>query len=119
MEAYQRHRMSVPFPNREVFRAVLPKIMVDRKLRDLYYRQVITPTMALAEEHFRSRIDRGELRRIDVPLTVRAVAATVFGLLMLQMLGDGQTEARWEEPPGVLTTMILRGPKEEERDARG
>ena len=45
--------------------------------------------------------------------------AQVFGLLMLQILGDEQTGARWEELPGVLATMISDGPKEEERDARG
>lgn len=51
----------------------------------------------------------GQLRDIDVPLTVRAIAGTLFGLLTLQLLGDEVIATRWEELPEVLTSLLFDG----------
>jgi AcrR family transcriptional regulator len=107
--AYSRQRMSLLWPNAEVFRAVLPEMLVNSELRDLYYQQVLAPTIAVGEQFFHTQSKQGEVRKIDMPLTVRAIASTFLGLLMLQLLGDQEIALRWEELPEVLTTLIFDG----------
>ena len=106
---YVRQRMSLLWPNAEVFRVVLPEMLVNSELRDLYYQQVLAPTIAVGEQFFRAQSQQGEVRKIDMPLTVRAIASTFLGLLILQLLGDQEIAQRWEELPEVLTTLILDG----------
>ncbi len=106
---YVRQRMSLLWPNAEVFRAVLPEMLVNSELRDLYYQQVLAPTLAVGEHFYRAQSQQGEARKIDIPLTVRAIASTFLGLLMLQLLGDQEIAQRWEELPEVLTTLIFDG----------
>lgn len=107
--AYLRQRMSLLWPNAEVFRAVLPEILVNKELRDLYYRQVILPTFEVAERYFSMQSQEGQLRQIDIPLTARAMAGTLLGLLTIQLLGDETIATRWEELPEVLTTLFFEG----------
>jgi AcrR family transcriptional regulator len=107
--AYLRQRMSLLWPNAEVFRAVLPEMLVNSELRDLYYQQVLAPTLAVGEQFFQAQSEQGEVRKIDMSLTVRAIASTFLGLLMLQLLGDQEIAQRWEELPEVLTTLIFDG----------
>ncbi|GHO71599.1 hypothetical protein KSC_104910 [Ktedonobacter sp. SOSP1-52] len=109
--AYVRQRMSLLWPNAEVFRAVLPEMLVNSELRELYYQHVLAPTIAVGERflHAQSQQEQGEVRPLDMPLTVRAIASTFLGLLMLQLLGDQEIAQRWEELPEVLTTLILDG----------
>src|SRR6266487_6721487 len=104
--AYLRQRMSLLWPNAEVFRAVLPEILVNAELRELYYQQVIAPTFKIGEHYFMVQSKEGQLRLIDVPLTVRAIAGMILGLLMTQLLGDEVIAARWEALPEVLTTLL-------------
>ncbi len=110
-KAYVRQRISLIWPNAEVFRAVLPEMLVNAELRDLYYRQVLVPTFRVAEHYFLAQMEEGQLRNVDVPLAVRAIAGTVLGLLMTQLLGDELIAARWEELPEVLTTLMFDGLK--------
>ena len=62
LEEYLRRRMSLIWENREVFRVVLSEMLVNAELRELYLRRVVEPTMRIAEENFRSRMEQGELR---------------------------------------------------------
>jgi AcrR family transcriptional regulator len=109
--AYLRQRMSLLWPNLEVFQAVLPEMLVNAELRELYYQQVLAPTFKIAENYFHMQSEQGQLHKIDVPLTVRAIAGMLFGLLMIQMLGDEVIATRWEELPEVLTTLLFDGLK--------
>ncbi len=106
---YLRQRMALLWPNAEVFRAVLPEMLVNSELRDLYYQQVLVPTFAIGEQFFQSLIESGEFRKIDISLTIRTIASTTLGLLVLQLLGDQEVAQRWEELPEVLTTLIFDG----------
>ncbi|HYU76055.1 MAG TPA: helix-turn-helix domain-containing protein [Ktedonobacteraceae bacterium] len=107
--AYLRQRIRVLWPNAQVFQAILPEMLVNPELRDLYYRQLILPTMEIAERYFQAQIEQGRLRQMDVPLTTRAIAGNVLGLLLLQLLGDQEISKRWEDLPEVLTTLLLDG----------
>src|SRR2546429_6313907 len=107
--SYVRQRMSLLWPNAEVFQAVLPEMLVNAELRELYYEQVLAPTFKIAENYFLAQSKQGQLRKIDVPLTVRAIAGMLFGLLTIQLLGDEVIAARWEELPEVLTSLLFDG----------
>lgn len=107
--SYLRQRMALFWPNAEVFQAVLPEMLVNAELRELYYQQVIAPTIAVAEHSFQAQSAAGQVRTIDIPLTVRSIAGVILGLLTLQLLGDEVIARRWEELPEVLTTLLFDG----------
>ena len=107
--AYLRRRMALLWPNAEVFQAVLPEMLANAELRELYYEQVLAPTFKIAEQYFEVQSQRGQIRKIDISLTVRAIAGMLFGLLTTQLLGDEVIAERWEELPEVLTTLLFDG----------
>jgi AcrR family transcriptional regulator len=107
--AYLRQRMSLFWPNAEVFQAILPEMLANAELRDLYYQQVIAPTLTIAERYMQPLREGGYIKNVDVPLTVRSLAGMIFGLLTMQLLGDEVIQERWEELPELLSTVLLDG----------
>jgi len=112
--AYLRQRLSLLWPNAQVFQAVLPELLTNGELRQQYYEQVLVPTFKLGEHYFQIQSEEGHLRQIDPPLAARAIAGTLLGLLVLQLLGDQEIATRWQELPEVLTTLLFDGLKPEE-----
>jgi len=108
-KSYLRQRMALLWPNAEVFQAVLPEMLVNAELRELYYEQVLEPTFKIAEHYFLAQSQQGQIRKIDIPLTVRAIAGMLLGLLTTQLLGDEVIATRWEELPDVLTSLLFDG----------
>ena len=106
---YLRQRMALFWPNAEVFQAVLPEMLANAELRELYYQQVIAPTLVVAEHYFQAQSATGQIRTMDIPLTVRSIAGVIFGLLMLQLLGDEVIAERWQELPEMLTSLLFDG----------
>jgi AcrR family transcriptional regulator len=64
---YLRQRMSLVWPNAEVFQAVLPEMLVNEELRALYYQQVLVPTFTVAERSFQAQRGAGQGQSFDVP----------------------------------------------------
>ncbi len=108
-EGYLRHRMAVIWENRETFRVAMSEMLVNAGLRERYMREVVEPTMRMGEENFRSRVEQGHVRATDVPLAMRAVAGSVMGLLVLDLLGDEEVGSRWDEASGVLSGLLVHG----------
>jgi TetR/AcrR family fatty acid metabolism transcriptional regulator len=108
-EGYLRRRMSLIWENREVFRVVLSEVLVNADLRERYLRQVVNPTMRIAEQDLRSRMGRGEVRETDAPLAARFLAGAVLGVLVLGLLGDEEIGSRHEEIPDVLAGLLADG----------
>lgn len=106
---YLRRRVSSIWEDREVFRVALSEMLVNAELRELYLRRVVEPTMRIAEEDFRSRMEQGEVRQTDAPLAVRAVAGAVLGVLVLGLLGDEEVGSRSDEVPHVLSRLLVDG----------
>jgi AcrR family transcriptional regulator len=109
VEEYLRRRMTLIWQNREIFRVVLSEMLVNAELRERYLRQVVEPTMKIGVENFQSRIEQGVARATDAPLTMRAVAGSVLGLLVLGLLGDEEVGEHWDEASGVLAGLIIHG----------
>ena len=119
LEQYLRRRMSLIWENREAFRVVLSEILVNAELRERYLQHVVDPTMSIAEENFRSRMEQGEVRETDAPLAVRSVAGAVLGVLVLGLLGDEEINSRSDEVPDVLAGLLIHGLGAGEGDRRG
>ena len=119
LEQYLRRRMSLIWENREVFRAVLSEMLVNAELRERYLQHVVDPTMKIAEENFRVRMEQGEARETDAPLAMRSVAGAVLGVLVMGLLGDEEIYSRWEEVPDVLARLLIHGLGAGEGDRRG
>ena len=108
-EEYLRRRMTLIWENREVLRVLLSEMLVNAGLRDRYLRETVEPTMRIAEDNFRSRIQQGEVRETDAPLAMRSIAGSIFGVLLLGLLGDEEINSRWDEVPEVLTRLLVHG----------
>ncbi len=109
IRAYLRERIEVLRSNADLFRAVLPELLANPELRKRYYDEVIAPTMALGEGVFGSLITSGIIRDLDPPLSIRIVAGSVLGVLVLQLLGDETLAARWPELADELADLLLPG----------
>ena len=73
-------------------------------MREQYYEQVLTPTIAVGEQFFQGQ---SEQLQLNIPLTVRAIAGTLLGLLLLQLLGDQEIAQQWEALPDVLAALFF------------
>jgi AcrR family transcriptional regulator len=116
---YLRRRMFLIWENREVFRVVLSEILVNAELRKRYLQHVVDPTMRIAEENFRLRMEHGEVRYMDAPLAMRSVAGAVLGVLVLGLLGDEEIGSRSDEVPDVLAGLLIHGLGAGEEDRCG
>ncbi len=108
LAAYLAHRLDVVWPNAPLFRAVLPELLVNETLRSRYREQVLAPTLALGEAFLAGQIAGGQIRSVDPALAVRAIAGSVFGLLLLQLLGDELLPARQGELAPALADLFWR-----------
>jgi TetR/AcrR family transcriptional regulator, fatty acid metabolism regulator protein len=109
VRAYLRQRVEALWANAELFRAVLPELLANPDLRRRYYDELIAPTMTLSEAVFGALSASGMARDVDVPLSMRIMAGSVLGLLVLQFLGDETLAARWRELPDALAGLLLPG----------
>lgn len=107
--AYLHHRLDVMLPNTQVFKALLPEILVNDRLRQIYTDTMIVPTMSLVEEQFAALMAAGVIRPLDPALTVRTLAGAVFGLLMLHLLGDPLIFEKRDELPEHLAAVLFDG----------
>lgn len=107
--AYARERVEALWSNADLFRAVLPELLANPELRARYYDEVIAPTMALGEAAFEGLAASGMMRDLNLPLSMRVVAGSVLGLMVLQLLGDETLATRWRDIPDTLADLLLPG----------
>jgi AcrR family transcriptional regulator len=93
----------------EILRAVLPEVIVNPELGQRFYRQYVLRIATMLERYLEAQIERGRVRPVDVPLTVRAVQGMIVGLLFLRILGDEPLLSRWDELPDVVATLLYDG----------
>lgn len=101
--------MGLKKDNFALFRIVVSEMMVNEELRTLYYKQILEPTLLLAEGYFQEQAAKQGRSLKDAKLTIRAISSMVLGLMMEYVMGDSTLEAQWEEFPDFLTDLILNG----------
>lgn len=106
--------MSLKKDNFALFRIVISEMMVNEELRTLYYKQILEPTLTLAEPFFQEQAAKQGLNPANARLTIRAISGMVMGLTLEYILGDATLTAQWEELPDFLTDLILHGLQDDE-----
>jgi hypothetical protein len=90
-----------------MLRAVLSEILVDQEFAARYNEQLLVPGIVVLEPHLQERIDRGQIRPVNVPRLVRFISAVQLGLLGLFLIGDPLLLAEWEEGELVESVVSL------------
>lgn len=116
MRTYFRQRLTVHLHSLEVFQVVLSEILVNKDLREQYYRQIVEPTFMLAEKYHQAWIDLQRIRPTDVRLTMRAISSMFLGLLILRIMGDEPLQTQWDDLPDLLTDLLLHGLSQTKRE---
>lgn len=106
---YLRHRLDVVFDNADIFRAILPELLVNTELREMYFNNVIAPTLEMGEALFAERMSAGQMREVNPALVTRTLAGTVFGLLNLYLLGAEEIASQRDELAEVIAAMLWDG----------
>jgi len=104
-----RHRMIRIARQQELFQAVLPEVLVEPELRETFYQQYVLRIAGMLEQYVQARVEAGDMRPVNVPLTVRALQSMFVGLLVLRLFGDEQVLEWWDDLPDVLATLIFDG----------
>jgi hypothetical protein len=63
----------------------------------------------MVEKQLQLRVQLGQIRPIDVPMTARFVAALWNGLFLMRVLGDPITQTRWDELSEVIAAITFDG----------
>ncbi|MCA9837505.1 MAG: TetR/AcrR family transcriptional regulator [Trueperaceae bacterium] len=104
-QAQMKHRFSVMMANKRILQAVLPEVLSNAELRDLYFTKVILPTMTQGENAFSKVL---ATNKVSAMALVRAMAASLFGLVVLTLLGDKQSEESADEMIAFLAKSFAR-----------
>ncbi|MDX1990859.1 MAG: hypothetical protein SF029_00620 [bacterium] len=92
-----------------LFRIIVSEMMVNEELRNLYYQQVLEPTLMMAEAFFQEQAAKLGMGEIEARLTVRAISSMMMGLMLEHIMGDSTLIDHWEAVPDVLTNLLLNG----------
>jgi hypothetical protein len=93
---------------RQLFTAVFPEVLADAELREAQLAQA-TPAFEAAAAELARRMGTGELLERDPAVTARVAAATIIGLLVLDVMGDPVVCARWDDLAAFLTGLWFDG----------
>ena len=115
VRAYVRKRFTDLEPHLDVLRPILSELLVDADLRERYLRATVEPTLELAERYFARKIEAGEIAAVDPGLLARAMAAQVFGLAVLRLLGDARLDAEWDAVGELVADLLVAGLEAERR----
>lgn len=106
--AFLRRHQEQYLPNMEMFKAILPEVLVNPELRALYYQQNVVPTQQMFEAQLETRMERGELRQVDGPMVARILMQLLLGGMLMQLLGNKPPEAG-DNGMDKLADLLLNG----------
>lgn len=101
--------MALKEENFALFRIIVSEIMVNDELREMYQKQILEPTLAVAETYFVQQAAKWGMDPDDMVLMVRAISGLIQGLIVQHIVGDSVLVANWDRLPDVLTQLILNG----------
>lgn len=108
LDAYLHRRFADLREWRQLFTAVFPEVLADAELREAQMAQA-APAFEAASRELARRMEAGELPPRDPAVTARVAAATVIGLLVLDVMGDPVVRARWDDLPAFLAGLWFDG----------
>jgi AcrR family transcriptional regulator len=105
--------------NFALFRVVVSEMMVNPELRALYFERILAPALAGGEAMLSAWAARAAVRPVDVGLAVRAVSGVILGLIIENIMGDADLQARWDALPDFLADLFMNGLSKTENTSTG
>lgn len=105
--ALLRFRYDLNRQNRAMIQTMLSEMIVNSELAARYRERILLPLLALTEQHVRSRIAAGQIRRIDPQALSWCFSVVFLGLAFLFVLGDLDERTKWEQVTDMLTQLLL------------
>jgi AcrR family transcriptional regulator len=99
--------------NFALFRIIISELLVNEAVRAEYYRQILEPTLQLAEPLIEFWAAENQIKPTDARLLIRTLSALVMGLMLAHIMGDPVLDAEWDVLPDFLTTLLMDGLKPE------
>ncbi|MEW5870330.1 MAG: TetR/AcrR family transcriptional regulator [Chloroflexota bacterium] len=112
--ALMHQRLEAYFAHKEIFRAILPELLVDPVLRERYHSQSIVHTLSAMSKHLEARAAGGHIRPVNYRLTARALTALHIGLIVLDLLDVPMHLDDVAELPEALVSLLYEGLKPDE-----
>jgi AcrR family transcriptional regulator len=101
----------------ELWKAVIPEILVDPELRTLFLNSLQQQYLRFVEPYLQRRVAQGEIAPIDnVPLTARVMQSIPLGILIMVLLGDPVIMAEWDSLPETMASLVYDGLKHAKKD---
>jgi AcrR family transcriptional regulator len=108
----EKHKINVA-QNNAMMQAVLSEILVNPKLRQRYYLQIVSPQIQQLTDHVLSRIESGQIKGYKPQHLVRILISLTFGLYLLQVLKDDVVSSDWEALSQSVAQVLFEGIKPE------
>ncbi|MBC8171459.1 MAG: TetR/AcrR family transcriptional regulator [Anaerolineae bacterium] len=110
LEIYFRYPiMALKGDNFALFRIVMSEMLVNQELRQIYLEHILEPTLKEGEQLLQQWAERQAVKPGNLALTIRAISATLHGLILQHIMGDTTLEAQWEAVPAFLADLFLDG----------
>ncbi|MGB1250409.1 MAG: TetR/AcrR family transcriptional regulator [Candidatus Promineifilaceae bacterium] len=93
---YMPQRMREVEAEMPTMKIILAETLNNADLRKQVNDSIYTPMFTIAEMYIQHLMDEGQIESGDPKLFARMMAAPIFGLLMLRLLGDEHVDANWE-----------------------
>jgi len=68
--------------------AVLPQVINNAVLRNLFFKTLFQPTVSKIEQVWQAQADKGNIRQVSPEIVVRSMMSIFFGAALLAHLGD-------------------------------
>lgn len=104
------HRVGLLWKEQELLRAVLPELLSNKELRESYFSKIVGPSLQIAEATFEHMKEEGAIQAEHPALTVRLLASSVLGMLVLRLLGDEALEDKFADLPRAWGELLFDSP---------
>ncbi|MCK6512260.1 TetR/AcrR family transcriptional regulator [Myxococcota bacterium] len=106
-ETLLAHRLEVLWKEQALLRAVLPELLSNQAMREDYFSRIVGPSLEIATSAFEAMRETGQINTEDAALTVRLVAGSVVGVLLLRLLGDEVLEEKRADLPKAWGKLLF------------
>ncbi len=98
-----RRRLNLLLERRELIQAILPEILVDPELRQMFFEQFINGVAEPFRQLWIARIAIGAARPFDPDVVIRAVMGMFFGLMLFE---TGEQSLLTRDPDHVADELV-------------
>ena len=109
LEMVFQNRLRALQKNLPTVRAIFPQVMIDAELQSLFHEKLLQPGMEKAEAIFEKYIDENDKVNASPRFIVRALLSVIFGMIMMELLGESVILNEAETFSKQMTTLFLQG----------